>query len=350
MATKINTITGGYIMYKKIIVLIILLAAVSGTLFGLKKTTPPEEDAVFDKYMTKYETLEKADDKIKLLNKAAKHVKSRYGQYTLLTHLLWYYAEQEEWAHCAETINKAHALNLVMPFDTEHNWPGYLKEFENIPELKQLVSKNEELKNKLAETSDSEYFITLPKEYDPAKEYSAVVFIQGGMRSNVDLVRDLALPESSEYIYVYYQSSAVRGSYACSHSAESLTDMPLLISMLKSDYKIGKIVLGGPSAGGMIAYYSSLRDDVPCSGLLLLFPALPESALERSGLLFEKNIRTAIISGENDRNASRHIRLAAELLNKKSPVRFLMLPGIGHEYPSDTVNIVLTSLEFLMGE
>lgn len=337
---------------KRLLSLFLAAVLVTAALSALTETAVPEFSKDYRRYVERYENAGSAEKKVALLRKGLEKIDGLYESYVFYSYLISEYAAESRYEDCADVIRSAHAEGLVMTFDTEHDWPAYVVDFKAHEELRGLLEENDRMMAALQENVVPEYFTVLPDDYKESEEYPLCIFIQGGSSSNIDLYQSIRPLDG--VISVYYQSSTVKGSFARGHSAQSIRDIDALIAELEGKYSIDmdRIILGGPSAGGTVALYSAMIGNSNPSGLLLFFPALPSSVVDkkRTDGLKEKNVSIVMLCGEDDRAIKTQIHFASELLKSEVPLRMVIFPDVGHGYPENMERHTESSLRFLLGE
>jgi predicted esterase len=122
---------------------------------------------------------------------------------------------------------------------------------------------------------------------------------------------------------------------------------------IKNDYLIDttKVLLGGPSAGGMLSIDLAIHKHIPALGLVLAFPVKPRAfgadEIYNAGI---NGLRVSMICGENDWALESQKEMSV-LFDKLAVVnRIVIYPENGHEYPDDFSDQILKSIEFILDE
>ena len=120
---------------------------------------------------------------------------------------------------------------------------------------------------------------------------------------------------------------------------------------IKQKYPIDttRIIIGGPSAGGMRAATCAFEQIIPVSGLLLAFPVKPHD-LDTAKVLnaAKSGLKAVILTGEKDRTFLKGQKEMAVTFDKFGlENRFVVFPFIGHEYPKDFSNQIDISLNYI---
>ena len=151
-----------------------------------------------------------------------------------------------------------------------------------------------------------EYWLVVPKTYDPAKRYQVQFYLHGGvMRPEATLRGDgVVRLESGEQIYIMPAGWAEAPWWSDSQVA----NMRAILEDVKREYNVdeNKVFVSGVSDGGTGAFYVAMRDTTPYAGFLPLngyVLVLRNQKLNISGGLFLTNIRNKplfLVNGGKD--------------------------------------------------
>lgn len=119
---------------------------------------------------------------------------------------------------------------------------------------------------------------------------------------------------------------------------------------IKRKYAVdpNRVMVGGASAGGIIATTIAQNATIPVSGAILAFPGPPPGLTEaKLRQATERGMRVALLTGELD-GAIKIQKDLGVLFDKAGlPNRFVVFPGIGHQFPKDFPAQIDISLEFI---
>ncbi len=142
-------------------------------------------------------------------------------------------------------------------------------------------------------------------------------------------------------------------------------DVKWAFSSLRSRYSINpsKIVLGGFSQGGALSIYAALKKLVPSQGFVAVAPSdwiAPERrAFDRAGPSKEfrsfletvdcRGFRGVIIIGEKDPFLPKIELLHHIMAERGLEGKFIIEPGLGHEYPEGFETKLGSAIDFVLG-
>jgi len=269
--------------------------------------------------------------------------------------LSFHYSDLKEYEKCFEILKKGQSEGMFFAFSKDLSWPSYLKEFKNFDEYQSFVEQNETLKKETDATTNTEYMVQLPEEYDENKNYPLFLITHGG-GGCIPSMQYAYISEKlkKEFIVAYFQGSSIEGSYSRSFSRTKWSEQvnngyKQIISKYPVD--TSKIILSGPSSGGGRSIILGINNIVPASGLLLNFPVTPRSIANTTYLEFkERDLKVVQLCGENDSRIQRQKEFAYWLDRYMIKNRFVVFPEIGHGYPANFQHHLDTSIEFLLKE
>lgn len=146
-------------------------------------------------------------------------------------------------------------------------------------------------------------------------------------RGLVGLGCTLAMPESGQQILM-------RGTYGWDDEEATFATMRAFIA--EHDLPTGdRLVLGGFSLGGGMALKAALTGVIPCRGLVLFAPYIPDEADWRSWMeRAPGRLRGTMLVGRDDEQPELLGTIAQALTDAGHPFVLETMPG-GHEYPAD---------------
>jgi predicted esterase len=152
-----------------------------------------------------------------------------------------------------------------------------------------------------------------------------------------------------DYILVFVQGRQFLSSGTRRFGNEGIVDIKKIYTKIKNDYLIDttKVILGGPSAGGMLSIDLAINNHIPVQGLILAFPVKPGAfgadEIYEAGI---RGLRVSMICGENDwaLESQKEMSVIFDKLNVEN--RIVIYPENGHEYPDDFEKQISKSIEY----
>lgn len=232
--------------------------------------------------------------------------------------------------------------------------PAYTKALENNERFNSLLKRNNELVEKTNKNTTAEYFIQKPTNFDRNKEYPLLMVFHGGV-GNIQTQQHYwkAKKLTEEYIVVFFQGRNFLCTGKRSFGSEVLANVKNTYHRIKNDYLIDttRVLLGGPSAGGMLSIDLAINKHIPAQGLVLAFPVKPREfgadEIYDAGI---NGLRVSMICGENDWALESQKEMSV-LFDKLAVVnRIVIYPENGHEYPDDFSDQIVRSIAFIGDE
>jgi predicted esterase len=263
------------------------------------------------------------------------------------------YAEQKEYDKCLNIWSDAQAKGYFHSFYPGADpTPEYLNEIGNKELVQKIIDKNKELSEKFGNKSNAEYFVKTPKNYSPKNKYPLMIIFHGGFGSHMSMYEFWTSPRmQSEYIVVYFQGTIPGGTFRRRFdSANYSKQFQNAFSQIKEKYAVDtlRIILGGPSAGGMISVQEAMKNTVPVKGFILAFPVKPRG-LDSNNVkdMVRRGVRGAIIAGENDWALKGQKEMGVIFDKYGLEHRFLVFPEVGHDIPPEFGKHIDRSLDFI---
>jgi len=264
------------------------------------------------------------------------------------------YAIQKEYEKCLAIWNKALDKEyFFLLYPGADPYPEYLNEISNKEMLQKIVTRNTHLRDKFGSTSNAEYFVKTPAKYSTNKKYPVIMVFHGGYGTHKGSYENWRSPAmSAEYVVVYLQGTIVGGAYLRRFDSKNYSQqIQSTYSQVKQKYSIdtSRVVLCGPSAGGLISVQLAMKNVIPAKGLILAFPVKPRD-LDSNYVkgMAANGIRAAIIAGENDWALKGQKEMGVLFDKYGLEHRFLVFPETGHEFPREFEKHMDRSLEFIL--
>ena len=275
-------------------------------------------------------------------------------RYLMFFKLSIHYAALKEYDKCFEILKKGHSEGFFFLFNYDGNYPSYLEELKKFDGYQALVDQNESLKKEKESTGKAEYMIQLPEDYNENIKYPLMLIMHGGGGCIPNLQYLYNSPKlKNDFIVAYFQGSDRIGSYHRAFSRNWVEQITTGFNQIISKYSVDttKIILAGPSAGGVRSIYLAYENEIPARGLLLNFPVIPRSIKNTTYLDFkERDLKVVQLCGENDWAIQQQKEFAYWLDRYMIKNRFVVFPEIGHDFPENFQHHLATSIEFLLKE
>jgi len=185
--------------------------------------------------------------------------------------------------------------------------------------------------------------ISMPKNYDPSREYPLFIALHGGGETVEDFKPEWTSEVlSKDFIVAYPQSSRVVSMKGFSWMGDQTDRQEILdaYQAVLKEYHVDqtKVLIGGFSAGGHMALTLLLDEDelVPTRGFVALCPPVPETyPPETVARIAARGQRGALLTTEMDNRVEDQQKIAAAFQDSGVPLQFEITPNVGHWYPPD---------------
>ncbi len=190
----------------------------------------------------------------------------------------------------------------------------------------------------------------------PVAPAPLLIALHGNMSNSNDTAEEWRAITGRGWLLALPQSSQLAGqtAFVWNDRARSISEICAHFATVNEQYSVdaGRVVLGGFSKGGGLAIWMALHQLIPAAGFVVLGPFLSSEELEALAELLATHkpagIRGSIIIGEDDESCLKGSRQVAELMHAHDlPCTLEIIPGLGHEYPSDFSEHVTRGLAFV---
>lgn len=235
-----------------------------------------------------------------------------------------------------------------------NTYPRYTQPLENNERFISLLKRNNELVANENENSSAEYYVQKPNDYNENKSYPLMMIFHGGIgaiQPQQHFWKSDKLKE--EFIVVYAQGKNILCTGRRRFGRTGTADVQSIYKKVKNDYSIdtNRVILGGPSAGGMLSIDLAINKYFPVKGLVLAFPVKPRAfgadEIYEAGI---KGLKVSMICGEKDWALERQKEMSVIFDKLNVENRIVIYPENGHEYPDDFSDQILKSIEFIEKE
>jgi len=346
-------------MKEKIIILLMCSLSISLTLFSqeVKELKQIESGAEFWEINEKTAPLIEADTNagILIFEEAINKTDNSFLKSALMRKLGGLYIATKQFDKCLDRYEDLINSGISVFFEIRGNtYPGYTKVLENNERFISLLKRNNELVDNVNENSSAEYFVQKPINYDENVAYPLMMIFHGGIgiiQAQQHYWKSEKLKE--DYLVVYVQGRNFLCTGTRRFGIDGVADVKNIYQKIKTDYLIDttRVLLGGPSAGGMLSIDLAINNHIPVQGLVLAFPVKPRAfgadEIYDAGI---NGLKVSMICGENDWALEGQKEMSV-LFDKLSVAnRIVIYPENGHEYPDDFSDQILKSVEFIENE
>jgi len=284
---------------------------------------------------------------IELLNDKLDVYRKPAEQHTIIYYLGLLYLETDNFTKSSAVFKKGFERDFFFSFGK-----NYSDKIEKEPDGKILLQNNEENRSKYLENSKTKIKVLLPPNYSRERKYPLLYFFHGN-NSNLNFLEEewINVKLSTDTIVVLAQARYPRSNFAFDwiENEDSHKSVQEIHEEVGGKYSIdtSKILVGGFSNGGRMAIRIFLDQTIPTRGFLVFNPSKPKTFQ-----LLQTNIKGkgAIITGEKDYILAKQISMANDFFASSFPLRLIVFPKHGHDYPNEFSNELNESIHFLLGK
>jgi predicted esterase len=227
-----------------------------------------------------------------------------------------------------------------------HNprWDVY-KPYEQFERFGEILETDRRLRQEALAKSNMTYQVIAPAGYTGQEPFPLFIVLHGGNRT-LEQARPYwnSTRLGGEYLAAFMQSYLHYGmeSFGWARNDERAREgirecFEEIVERYRVD--VSQVLIGGISAGAMMAIEVAIDDVLPIAGFVGVCPVKPgEEAFnaEKVQRARERGQRAVLIAGENDTALLPQARDMVEVLEQTGfPHQFVVVPGLGHEYPGD---------------
>lgn len=292
---------------------------------------------------------------IKIFEDAFNQTDNSFSKASFMIELADLYISTKQLDKCLNMYENLINSGISVFFQIRGNtYPRFNDVFKNDERFHSLLKKNNELVEKANETATAEYYIQKPTNYDENKKYPLMMIFHGGVGNIQDqqhFWKSSKLDE--EYLVAFVQGRSFMYTLKRRFGNNGKTDIKNIYKDIVNNYMIDttKVILGGPSAGGMLSIDLAINNHLPAQGLILAFPVKPQAfgadEIYEAGI---NGLRVSMVCGENDWALKSQKEMSVLFDKLDVPNRIVVFSDSGHEYPDDFSNQILKSIEFILHE
>ncbi|MFH2049217.1 MAG: hypothetical protein ABIJ12_07205 [bacterium] len=269
----------------------------------------------------------------------------------------WYantYLANRQYEKAYETWEKGHQKGY---FYFLHPQIPLFKEIAETEIFKKLSEIDLQLRDEEMKQSKSIKEILIPQGYNPQKEYPLLVVLHGGGSSIKQSKRHWRSDRlNNEIVVLFIQSYRHYNSKKFGWRGgdqRARTDIKALFEETILEYNIDttQVIIGGVSAGGVMAIDVAISDVIPLAGFLGVCPGdPPDLNIETATQMKELNLKGYIIAGETDFYRERQNKIMKIFDEAGFPYEFHEIKGLGHGYPDNFESWIDKGLEYLLSD
>ena len=272
-------------------------------------------------------------------------------EYEIIREFAYLYLKTGQYEKCFDVWQEGHKKNFF--FLLNPNLPRY-KPLKDMERFNNLVAEDSRLRREALDKSKTFYELELPVGYDETKKYPLLMVLHGG-GSNIARARKhwFSPVLSKDYIVVFIQSYLHYGLKEFGWRKEdprAREDIKKIFLELTQKYPVdtARVIIGGISAGGSAAMDISLNQIISTRGLIGVCPAITGDRFttEVINKARRAGVRAYVITGENDSRLEEQKKTVELFESEKLLNKFIVIPGMGHEYPEDFPRQLDSALTF----
>lgn len=220
-----------------------------------------------------------------------------------------------------------------------------------------ISEKFQELRTERQKNARMQFRVFTPHDYTADKQYPLFIALHGN-GNWLDIFQYNWKPDvmlAQGFIVLYAQSSQMMGSNSFGWTdsyAVTRRDIKAAFDAAVAQYSVDphNVLIGGFSGGGMAAIEIAMANTLPVKGFITLCASRkPDSFTPRNvSLAIHRGLRGVMLKGENEGTIADEQEMLAIFDAEDFPYQFVINPGIGHTFPTDFDQKLLTAIEFVM--
>lgn len=234
-----------------------------------------------------------------------------------------------------------------------------LEKQKDHPKFKKIADLGEIQHKKALADARAELLVRTPKNYRAKNNLPSLLVLHGRYASNINSEPYWKnIVDKKDIILASLQSSQmISGAhFVWDEKTIAFEDLQCANEILVERYRTdpSNMILAGISQGaelGLIALFSGL---IPATGFISMIPSVGSFSNQflsgRSLQNVVENIKGCIIAGENDPRYEKTKTVYQFLTNNGVACQLYSYPGLGHQIPDDYNQILLKSVNFILGE
>ncbi len=315
--------------------------------------SPDTEITTFDDIQEEVNRLEENqqyDSALSLMNGLFE--KFPENEYEIIRELAYLNIQTKQYDKCRDLWQRGHDRGMF--FGLFGHIP-YFKPFKEMAWFDTLSKKDMEMRSQALENSRTFYEIVTPLNYDKNKSYPLLLVLHGGgssiQRAKKHWHSSVA---DQDFIVAYIQSYMHYGLKEfgwAQKDPRAREEVKTCYDKIVAAYPVdtARVVIGGISAGGSAGMDLAINQIIPANGFLGICPALGENefSADEIATALAAGLKICIITGEEDYSLEGQRATVQQINNAGVRNVFIVVPGMGHEYPEDMSLKMDQALPFL---
>lgn len=234
---------------------------------------------------------------------------------------------------------------------------GVYKPYEQFERFGEILETDRRLRQEALDKSNMTYQVVAPAGYTGQEPFPLFIVLHGGNRT-IEQARPYwnSTRLGGEYLvafmqsYLYYGMEGFGWSRNDERARQGLREcFEEIVERYRVD--VSRVLIGGISAGAMMAIEVAIDDVLPIAGFVGVCPVKPgEEAFNADKVrkARERGQRAVLIAGENDAALLPQAQDMVKIFEQTEfPHQFVVVSGLGHEYPGDFAERLDAALAYI---
>ena len=231
--------------------------------------------------------------------------------------------------------------------------PRY-KALESDERFKNICDNDSQLRREALKDSKTIYQAIMPGGFLPDKKYPMLIVLHGGGSTIERAQKNWKSDKlSNECITVFIQSYLHYDTKTFGWRGSDTTarnDIQNIYNELIAKYPVDtdRVIIGGISAGGFMAFDIMANNVIPIKGVLGVCPGKPrELDSTMAAGSNDRGVRVFMVAGETDFYTDRQKEMANIFDAVGLPYEYHIVEGLGHDYPDNFESWIDRGIEYI---
>ncbi|MFX0185747.1 MAG: alpha/beta hydrolase [Candidatus Hodarchaeota archaeon] len=234
-----------------------------------------------------------------------------------------------------------------------------LEKQKDHPKFKKIAESGEIRHKKALASARAELLVRTPKNYRAKDNLPSLLVLHGRYASNENSEQYWKnIVDKKDIILASLQSSQmISGAhFVWDDNTIAFEDLQYASKILVEHYRTNpsNMILAGISQGAELALIALFSGLIPATGFISMIPSVGNFSNQfiSSGSLrnVAEKVKGCIIAGENDPRYDKTKNIYQFLINNGITCQLYSYPGLDHQIPDDYNQILLKSVNFILGE